>query len=126
MYNLTPGIVEGERDLLSGDFVKAIVLPDGTEGATIASHSEMMSYTPITPYQKIHHYKVVLDNNILLNEGYLKTTIGFQQNQRQEYADILEPDVYGLYFLLNTVNYDVRYVFPEWKSINLSAGINGM
>jgi len=126
MYNLTPGIVEGERDSLTGNFVKAIMLPNGTEGVAIATHSDMMSYSPKTPYQKIHHYKLVLDNTILLNQGYLKTIFGFQQNQRQEYADILKPNAYGLYFLLNTLSYDVRYVFPDWKGINFSTGVNGM
>lgn len=125
-YNLMPGIVEGERDSATGKFVKPVMLNNTVEGLEIATDQDLKSYTPETPYQKIHHYKAVLNNNFVLNEGSLKSTIGFQQNQRQEYGDILEKDHYGLYFLLNTLNYDLRYNFPERKELDISAGINGM
>jgi len=126
IYNLTPGIVEGERDSASGNFIKPIASNDTTEGVAIASGNDFKSYTPLTPYQKIHHYKAVMNNSFIIGDGSLKTTIGFQQNQRQEYADILNEYNYGLYFLLNTINYDVRYILPEKHNFNISIGANGM
>jgi iron complex outermembrane receptor protein len=114
-YNLTPGIIEGQRDSITGQFVKPIFINDTTEGIAIATNKDFESYTPLTPYQKIHHYKAVLNNNFVIGDGSLKTTIGFQQNQRQEYADILNVNQYGLYFLLNTINYDVQYVQPRHR-----------
>lgn len=125
-YNLTPGIVEGERDSATGQFLKPIELNDSTEDEAIASVEDFNSYTPSTPFQKIHHYKAVLNNSFILGNGSLKATLGFQQNQRQEYADILAPNEYGLFFLLNTVNYDARYIFPEKNNFNVSFGVNGM
>ena len=125
-YNLTPGIVEGERDSTTGKFVKPIALNDTTEDAAIGTDKDFKSYTPITPYQKIHHYKAVLNNSLVIGDGSLKATIGWQQNQRQEYADILEENKYGLYFFLNTINYDLRYILPEKNNFNISFGINGM
>ncbi|HRA60527.1 MAG TPA: TonB-dependent receptor [Bacteroidia bacterium] len=125
-YNLTPGIVEGDRDSATGNFTKPIALNDTTEDAAIATDKDFKSYTPSTPFQKIRHYKAVLNNSFIIGNGSLKTTIGYQQNQRQEYADILTPDDYGLYFLLNTINYDVRYIMPEKNNFNLSFGVNGM
>ncbi len=125
-YNLTPGIVEGERDSLTGKFVKRIALNDTTEGVSTANSKDFKSYIPLTPYQKIHHYKAVLNNNFIIGNGSLKMTIGFQQNQRQEYADILKENNYGLYFLLNTINYDVRYILPEKNNFDISFGVNGM
>ena len=96
-YHLTPGIIEGME-----------------EGA--------MGYTPGPPFQQIYHYKAVLDNTFRLGEGQLKALLGWQQNHRQEYESA---DRYGLYFLLNTLNYDIKYQRKTrgWK---YAAGINGM
>jgi iron complex outermembrane recepter protein len=125
-YNLMPGIVEGERDSATGKFIKPVALNDSTESFESATEQDCKSYTPETPYQKIHHYKAILNSNFVLKDGSLKSSFGFQQNQRQEYGDILMKDHYGLYFLLNTLNYDLRYNFPERKDLNISTGINGM
>ncbi len=125
-YNLTPGIIEGERDSMTGKFVKLFAVNDSTESAVIASGKDLKSYIPVTPYQKVHHYKAVLNNSFIIGNGSLKSTIGWQQNQRQEYGDILNENHYGLYFLLNTINYDFRYILPEKNNLNISVGVNGM
>jgi len=125
-YNLTPGIVEGKRDSETGEFVKPVALNDSTEGEVIASDNDFKSYIPLTPYQQVHHYKVVLNNSFVIGDASLKATLGWQQNQRQEYGDILNENHYGLYFLLNTINYDVRYILPEKNNLNISIGANGM
>ena len=126
IYNLTPGIVEGDRDSATGKFIKPIALNDSTEDAAFGTNTDFKSYSPLTPYQKIHHYKAVLNNSFVLGNSSLKFIIGWQQNQRKEYADILKENNFGLYFLLNTINYDVRYIFPEKNNFNISLGINGM
>lgn len=125
-YNLMPGIVEGERDSATGKFVKPLAIDSTSEGVEIATDQDFKSYNPETPYQKIHHYKAVLNSNFVLKYGSIKSSVGFQQNQRQEFGDILNKDDYGLYFLLNTLNYDLRYNFPEIKNLSISTGINGM
>lgn len=33
---------------------------------------------------------------------------------------------FGLYFLMNTFNYELRYLFPEMNTLNIAVGINGM
>jgi iron complex outermembrane recepter protein len=125
-YHLTPGIVEGERDSLTGRFLKPIVLSDGTAGETIATQNDFTSYSHQMPYQQVNHYKAVWNSNILIGDGSLKATIGYQQNRRQEYADVLNPNDYGLYFQLHTVNYDFHYQLPEINGYNLLVGVNGM
>lgn len=125
-YQLTPGIIEGDRDESSGNFLKPFAQNDSTEAAVIASEKDFLSYTPLTPYQIVHHYKAVLNNSFILGNGSLKTTIGFQQNQRQEYADILREHQYGLYFKLNSINYDLRYILPEKNNWYITVGANGM
>lgn len=126
IYNLTPGIVEGERDSATGKFIKPVAINDSTADDEIATDKDFKSYSPFIPYQKIHHYKAVLNNNFIIGNGTLKATFGWQQNQRQEYPDVLQPNQYGLYFFLNTINYDVRYLFPEKNNWSISLGINGM
>ena len=126
MYHLTPGIVEGNRDSLSGKFTKDIILPDGTVGSAIATHNDLTSYSHQLPYQQVYHYKAVWNNNIMIGDGNLKASIGYQQNRRQEFANVLTPDNYGLYFQLHTVNYDVHYEMAERNGYSFSFGVNGM
>ncbi len=125
-YNFMPGITEGTRDSLTGKFTKPVALNDSSEGYITAMSGDFKSYTPHVPYQEVGHYKIQLNNHIAAGSGSIKVILGMQQNRRQEYGNVLHPDSYGLYFLLNTFNYDVRYVFPERKNFNVSAGINGM
>jgi iron complex outermembrane receptor protein len=123
LYHLKPGMVEGERDSLTGKFVKPVILPNGEKGTAIATSSDFNSYQPRAPFQKILHYKAVWDNSFFIGQCNVQTTIGFQQNQRKEYED---PDAYGLYFLLNTLNYDLRYNLPSANNWKISFGTNGM
>jgi iron complex outermembrane receptor protein len=78
------------------------------------------------PYQNVKHYKMVWSNNFLIGEGSLKATIGYQQNRRQEFADVLAPVNYGLYFQLHTLNYNFNYLLPEQNGYEMSFGTNGM
>ncbi|WP_321332345.1 TonB-dependent receptor [uncultured Bacteroides sp.] len=124
-YHLTPGIVEGERDEETGKFLKPVII-DGEEGEAVATDDDNKSYTHQMPYQQIYHYKAILNNNIILGGGNLRTIIGYQQNRRQEFEDILSPKDYGLYFQLHTLTYDVRYSLPEISGYKIVAGANGM
>jgi len=126
MYHLTPGIVEGNRDSLSGKFTKDVILPDGTVGSAIATHNDLTSYSHQLPYQQVYHYKAVWNNNIMIGDGNLKASVGYQQNRRQEFANVLTPDNYGLYFQLHTVNYDVHYEMAERNGYSFLFGVNGM
>lgn len=125
IYNFTPGIVEGERDSASGKFVKP-VSTGSDEKSEIATLSDAKQYTPLIPFQKIHHNKIIFDNSIIVKGGTLKAILGFQQNSRQEYADVTDPSQYGIWLLLNTIHYDVRYNLPEIHGYSFSIGTNGM
>ena len=110
VYHLTPGIVEGERDTLTGDLLYSSVSPT--------------SYHKSLPFQQVTHYKTVWDNFIHLPAGYLKAIIGYQQNRRQEFEESM--DDYGIFLKLHTLTYDLRYVTDEWNGWKLSTGIGGM
>ncbi|MDP4272166.1 MAG: TonB-dependent receptor, partial [Bacteroidota bacterium] len=124
-YHLQPGMVEGERDSASGKFLKTVINQNGQEDIAIATDKDMKSYHPQMPYQQIYHYKAVWNNNLYLGKGNLAATLGLQQNRRQEFDDILT-NQYGLYFHMNTLNYDIKYNFPEISNYNISIGVNGM
>lgn len=110
-YHLTPGIIEGERDLETGEL----------------EHEEDWTghqYGKSLPFQQVKHYKAVWDNSLNLSSGYLKAIIGYQQNRRQEFEESM--DEYELFFKMHTLTYDLRYVTREWRGWKLSTGIGGM
>lgn len=125
LYHLTPGIVEGERDETTGQFVKPVLIDDA-EAKEIVSKSDCKTYKHQLPYQQINHFKAVSENDFLIGGGNLKAIVGYQQNRRQEFEDVTDPDQYGLYFQLHTLNYDFRYTFPEISGYKIVAGVNGM
>ena len=65
------------------------------------------------------------ESDFMTGNGSLKTILGFQQNRRKEYGDILNPDQYGLYFLLNTLNYDSAIIFLNISNFTVSLGLTG-
>jgi iron complex outermembrane receptor protein len=109
-YNLTPSIVEGERDTVTGEL--------------ISEEGDLLSYRHGLPYQRVYHYKAVSESFINLSSGYLKVIAGYQQNRRKEFEE--SADEYGLYLQLHTLNYDVRYVSEEKAGWKFSTGLNGM
>ena len=98
-YHLTPGIIEEEG---AGN----------------------IGYMPGLPFQHVYHYKAVLDNTFRLGDGRLKALVGWQQNRRQEYEE--SASEYGLYFLLNTLNYDIKYQRESIGGWKYAFGVNGM
>lgn len=110
LYHLTPSIVEGERDGLTGELECA--------------SENIKTYSRALPFQQVNHYKLVWDNFFNLPKGYLTAIVGYQQNQRKEYEE--SENEYELYFKLHTMTYDFRYVTQEFSGWKLSAGIGGM
>ncbi|MDO4181717.1 MAG: TonB-dependent receptor [Bacteroidales bacterium] len=108
-YHLTPGIVEGERNEETGELERT---------------DNGKKYGKLAPFQQVHHYKAVADNSFLIGDGMLKVIAAYQQNRRQEYEE--SGDECGLDFMLHTVNYDVRYVMPEWGDWQANVGMSGM
>lgn len=124
-YHMTPGIIEGERDEETGQFLKSEAI-DGKIIETVVTKEDGKSYKHFVPYQQIYHYKAVLNNNFILGNGTLKTLLGYQQNRRQEFEEVLHPDDYSLYFQLHTMNYDIRYNWQTTNNYKISTGVNGM
>ncbi|HCO68611.1 MAG TPA: TonB-dependent receptor, partial [Dysgonomonas sp.] len=124
-FHQTPGIVTGNRDTETGKLIRPTVV-DGKYTHVIASDKDGKSYGHFVPYQEIYHYKAVLNNNFIIGNGNLKSIIGYQQNRRQEFEDVFDKKNYALYFQLHTLNYDIRYLFPEYNGYKIITGLNGM
>lgn len=124
-FHQTPGIVTGNRDTETGKLTRPTVV-DEKYTNIIASDEDGKSYGHFVPYQEIYHYKGVLNNNFIIGNGNLKSIIGYQQNRRQEFEDVFDKENYALYFQLHTLNYDIRYLFPEYNGYKIITGINGM
>lgn len=125
-YHMMPGIAEGERDSATGRFVKEVRLNDSASAMELVNEADLHTYKMTTPHQDIRHYKATWNNCFIIKSALLKTTIAFQQNSRKEFGDVFNPGQYGLFFLMNTINYDARYLFAEKNNTQVVAGINGM
>ncbi|MGK9126263.1 TonB-dependent receptor [Olivibacter sp. SA151] len=80
-------------------------------------HDDFKSRTLQYPKQDIRHYKISLNNNLLIGTGNLKLNLGFQRNQRRELEDGPDP---SLYFNLDTYTGDARYYIGQkngWEPV---------
>lgn len=121
-FNQKTGLVEGERDATTGEFL----LFSGNPLERIATRSDLESRDLFIPYQKIQHLKISTDNNILFKKGRLTFNAGYQENRRSEFGDVLNNSIPSIYFDLKTLNYNVQYHFEENNGWRTSVGLNGM
>jgi iron complex outermembrane receptor protein len=62
-----------------------------------------------------------------LGEGSsINASFGLQQSVRREYNHPTQVDQPGLYVVLNTLNYDLKYNLPTIAGIESTLGVNGM
>ena len=89
----------------------------------MGEEGEHYSYSHGVPFQQIHHYRAIIDDHFYLGEGSLTFHLAYQQNRRQEFEEEQEAE---LDMKLSTVNWDVRYNFPQKTSFKLVTGAAGM
>ena len=116
------GMVEGDRDSATGAFIRA--MPGGTEA--IATNEDFKKVTPEIPFQHIRHFKILSDNNFALGKGSMDVTVGYQQNQRQEYGNADDASTPNAWFDLKTASYALRWHLPSTQNWKTTIGINGM
>ena len=116
------GIIEGDRDSLTGLFVKQNA--DGTE--SIATNNDFKKRTLIVPYQRIQHFKVAADNSFNIGKDRLSVTLAYQHNQRREFGDAAAIYNPTAYFDLQTMSYNMQLHVAEKNNWRTSVGINGM
>src|SRR5207253_4758873 len=122
-FNDLQEIPDGSRDSATRRFTKQITEEDTIR--PIVSDQELKSYK-ITPlHQRVQHYRIYTANNFIIGKSRLALNLAYQKSIRQEFSHP-QVDVAGLYLLLNTLSYDLKYYFPEKKGWSVTGGINGM
>lgn len=104
------GLVEGERDSISGAFLDH----DGS----VVRDEDAFTRQIALPFQRISHYKIHTVNSIFIGKSNLRIVAGWQQNNREEYEDDVEEP--GLFFQLNTYSADAKYYLEErngWQTV---------
>ncbi len=124
-FNQQLGLVEGQRDAY-GNFVKPIIGTDGQPTTATVLPSDLKGYTIGIPYQRVRHFRLGTSNTLFFDKSSLMIKADYQRSQREEFGDIVNPEVQELYFKLNTFNYNIKYSFPETGHWQTATGINGM
>jgi iron complex outermembrane recepter protein len=117
-------IPDGNRDSVTRQFTKQITEIDTIR--PIVTNAELNSYKITTLHQHVQHYKLYSSNNFIIGKSKLGLLLGYQQNIRREFSHPQYPDIPGLYLVLNTITYDIKYYLPEFKGWEMILGINGM
>lgn len=124
LYDDLQEIPDGSRDSATRKFTKEITEIDTFR--PIVTDAELKSYT-ITPlHQHVQHFRIFSSNNFFLGAAKLGVNIGYQQSVRREFSHPEAPETPGLYLVLNTFSYDVKYHLPETNGWETTVGINGM
>ncbi len=118
-------IPDGSRDSLTGKFTEQIT--ESGSYRPIVPESELNTYKISTLHQHVQLYRLYTSNQFLLGNGSkIDVDFGWEENIRREYSHPTSPDIAGLYLILNSYTYDVKYNFVSnrgWKPV---VGVNGM
>lgn len=117
-------IPNGSRDSTTRRFTKQITETDSVR--PIVSDEELNSYTIPLVHQHIQHYKIISTSNFIIKNSKLGLNLGYQQNIRREFTHPQRTDIAGLYLILNSYTYDIKYHLPEKNGWEATIGINGM
>jgi iron complex outermembrane receptor protein len=123
-FNQRLGIIEGDRDDATGNF---LVLPESPD-ERIATGKDLDSRDPLPPSQRINHNKIISDNNFNIGKSRLKLVLGYQNNKRKEFSNLEEEaqNTPELFFDLNSAIYSLHWVMPEKNKWRTTIGFNGM
>lgn len=128
LYDNKQEIPDGSREQFTRKFTKQVFdgdLDDITN-RPIVSDSELRSYKISPLYQHIQHYRVYTHASVNVGEGNIDGLFAVQQSVRREYNHPTAPTQPGLYVVLNTFNYDVKYNLPVFEGWEGTIGLNGM
>lgn len=127
-YENLQEIPDGSRDSLSRKFTRQVQESgdDDIKNRPVVPDAELRSYSINPLHQHIQHYRVYSRNRLVIGKGELMGIIGLQQSVRREYNHPTQPEQAGLFLVLKTLNYDLKYNFPEWKDVEATLGVNGM
>lgn len=121
-FNQEPGLVEGDRDGATGNFI----LYGGSPLERVATREDFRGRKPLIPRQQVIHDRLVSDNQWTIGRSLLKANLAWQRNQRVEFGNPEDPQEQELFFDLNTLNYTLHWQLPAVKEWHTTLGANGM
>ena len=126
-YNQNLGLTEGTRNAATGRFTHDVDRGLSVETVPV-SDADLRGYGLAVPRQVVNHLRFGTDNNFILGDqgGRLTLQVSYQENQRREFGNVLDPYSPGLYFDLKTVDYSLRYFLPETHGWNFTTGLSGL
>ncbi|MCX2474388.1 TonB-dependent receptor [Pedobacter sp. MC2016-05] len=126
-YDNLMEIPDGSRDSTTRRFTRQI-FDDGDDikNRPIVPLDDLKTYTINPLHQHIQHFRFYNASQFKFANSDLNILVGGQQSVRREYNRPTIPNQAGLYVVLNTLNYDVKYNLPNFGGIESTLGINGM
>ncbi|RZK67795.1 MAG: TonB-dependent receptor, partial [Pedobacter sp.] len=126
-YDNLMEIPDGSRDSTTRRFTTQI-FDDGDDikNRPIVPLNDLKAYTINPLHQHIQHFRFYNASQFKFANSDLNIFVGGQQSVRREYNHPTIPNQAGLYVVLNTLNYDVKYNLPNFGGIESTLGINGM
>jgi iron complex outermembrane receptor protein len=124
LYDNLQEIPDGSRDSTSRRFTYQISEDDTLR--PLVSDEVLNSYDIAVLHQHVQYYRAYTTESFNLGDGRLTTNFGLTRSIRREYGHPQYPDLAGLYLVLNTLSYDLKYHFPERHGWETTAGLNGM
>ncbi|WP_225872273.1 TonB-dependent receptor [Pedobacter frigidisoli] len=126
-YDNMMEIPDGSRDSLTRQFTKQILDGgDDIKNRPIASRNDLNGYAINPLHQHIQHYRFYNTSQFKFGASDLNILLGGQQSVRREYNHPTFPNQAGLYVVLNTFNYDIKYNLPDFSGVESTIGVNGM
>jgi iron complex outermembrane receptor protein len=125
-FNQQLGLTEGDRDPVTGRFLKDVAVNDTATEAVPVTNADLRGYGLTIPRQRVNHLRIGTENNFIFGQSRLTVNASWQQNLRREFGNVLDPDTPELYFQLRTFDYAVRYFLPEMQGWNTTIGVSGM
>lgn len=126
-YDNLMEIPDGSRDSLSRRFTRQILdAGDDIKQRPIVPENELTSYSINPLHQHIQHYRFYNTSQLKFGNSDLNFLIGAQQSVRREFNHPTVPAQAGLYVVLNTLNYDLKYNLPDLAGVESTLGVNGM
>lgn len=136
LYDNRQGIPDGSRDSLTRKFTYQVYeapgentlqpLVDEVKDRPVVPDHLLNSYTISPLSQRIQDYRLYTDNFYKLGLGDIKASLGLEKNIRREFDHPTDPGQAGMYVLLNTLDYGLRYNAPSFLDIEPSIGLSGM
>ena len=126
-YDNLMEIPDGSRDSVSRRFTRQILDGgDDIKNRPIVDENELNTYAINPLHQHIQHARFYNNSQFKFGTSDLNILLGGQQSIRREYNHPTLPGQAGLYVVLNTLNYDLKYNLPDFSGIESTIGINGM